>query len=231
MTSRKKAFSGGVKETAPILLGVVPYALISGIAMAGTGVSPLTAFSMSLVAFAGTAQLVVIELFAQQASIAVILFTALIVNLRYFMYSASLAPHFCGLSLRWRTSLAYLLTDQSYAISVSAYDNGMTKFKHWFYLGSAIAMWATWQAGAAVGIFLSAGIPQSWSLDFAIPLTFLALLISMLKDRPAIIAAVSAGVLALLGHSLPYNLGLISAAIGGLVIGSLADRGNRHAAG
>lgn len=160
----------------------------------------------------------------------VVALTALIINLRFCMYSAALAPHFHGLPLYWRGGLAYLLTDQAFAIAITAYGQGRQSFKHWYYLGAALSMWGVWQAGTAAGVFLGTHIPKAWALDFAIPLTFLALLLPTLKDRPSILAAVSAGILALAGHGLPYNLGLFLAALGGIAVGCLADRRSRHAA-
>jgi len=230
MPNRKNAFLGGAKATVPILFGVIPFALIAGISAIGVGFTQLEALGMSYIVFAGAAQLAAVDLIGQHASMPVIVLTALIINLRFCMYSASLAPHFKGLPLYWRGPLAYLLTDQTFAVCITAYVAGRQSFKHWYYLGAASTMWVTWQAGTAAGVFLGTRIPKSWALDFAIPLTFLALLFTVLKDRPAIVAAVSAGALALAGHDLPYNLGLFMAAIGGVVAGSLAFRGGKNAA-
>jgi len=223
MTGRKDAFFSGVKAISPILLGVIPFALIAGASAINTGFSELEAMGMSTIVFAGAAQLAVVDLVGRHASVAAIIFTALIINLRFSMYSASLAPHFNGLPLSWRGLLAYLLTDQAYAVSITAYGSGRMHFRHWFFLGAAITLWAIWQAGTAAGIFLGAHIPPSWSLDFAIPLTFLALMFPTIRNRPSVIAAVSAGVLALVGHRLPYNLGLFLAAFGGIAAGCFAD--------
>ncbi len=230
MPTGKKAFQDGAKAVVPILLGIVPFALIAGISAIGAGFSQLEALAMSYLVFAGAAQLAAVDLIGQHASVVVIVLTALIINLRFFMYSASLAPHFHGLPLQWRGILAYLLTDQAFAVSISAFNNDRHHFKHWYYLGAALTLWGTWQIGTAVGVFLGAHIPKSWSLDFAIPLTFLALLLPALKDRPSIIAAVTAGALALAGHGLPYNLGLFLAALGGIVVGCLSDRRIKNAA-
>jgi predicted branched-subunit amino acid permease len=229
MPTRKAAFCAGAQAISPLILGVIPFALIAGIAAMGAGLSRVEALGMSYIVFAGAAQLAVVELIGQQAPATVIILTALVINLRFFMYSASLAPHLHGLPLTWRGGLAYLLTDQAFAVAIAAFHQGRTAFKHWYYLGAALTMWGVWQAGTAAGVFLGAQIPESWSLDFAIPLTFLALLVPSLKDRPAIIAAVSAGFFALIAHGLPYNLGLFLAALGGITAGYLADRRAKRA--
>ena len=223
MSSRKEAFLGGARAVAPIILGVIPFALIAGLSAVKVGLTKVEALGMSYVVFAGAAQLAAIDLIGRQAPLTVVVLTALVINLRFCMYSASLAPHFDGVPLRGRALLAYLLTDQAYAISIAAYAGGRDRFKPWFYLGAALVMWCVWQAGTLAGVLLGAHIPSAWGLDFAIPLTFLALLFPALKNRPAVIAAVAAGLLALAGHGLPYNLGLVLAACGGIVAGCLAE--------
>ena len=223
MTEAKDAFFSGAKAISPLILGVVPFALIAGISAVGAGLSPLEALGMSYIVFAGASQLAAVELIGQNAPVAVIVATALVINLRFSMYSAALAPHFHGLSLSWRGVLAYLMTDQAFAISIASYGKGRKSCKHWYYLGAALTMWCVWQTGTAAGVFLGARIPPSWSLEFAIPLTFLALLFPALKDRPSIGAAIVAGLLALAGHGLPYNLGLFLAAIGGIAAGVMME--------
>lgn len=228
MATRKAAFLAGAQDMSPLLLGALPFALIAGIAAVRVGLSKFAALAMSHIVFAGAAQLAIIDLIGRDASALVIIFTALVINLRFSVYSASLAPHFQGLPIWWRAGLAYLITDQSFAISISAFNQGRKEFKLWYYLGAALAMWCVWHLGTALGVFLGTQIPQSWALDFAIPLTFLALLFSSLKDRPSIVAAVVAGVLALVCRPLPYNLGLFLATVGGIVAGYLFDRRNRN---
>ncbi len=223
MSTRKKAFLCGVKAVLPILLGVTPFALIAGLSAINAGFSKFEALGMSYIVFAGASQLAAVDLVSQNAPAVVIVLTALVINLRFCMYSASLSSHFNGLPLPLRGLLAYLLTDQAYAVTIVAFSNERKKFKHCFYLGAAIALWVTWQAGTTVGVFLGALIPSSWSLDFAVPLTFLVLLLSAITTRPAFIAAVMAGFLALAAHNLPYNLGFVLAALGGIVAGYLAD--------
>lgn len=224
MPTPKAAFFAGAKAICPLVLGVTPFALIAGIAAVGAGLSELESLGLSSIVFAGAAQLAMADLFGQQAPATVIVLTALIINLRFCMYSASLAPHFQGVPLAARGGLAYLLTDQAFAVALTAFGQDRKEFKPWFYLGAALTLWGVWQGGTAVGVFLGAQIPKSWALDFAIPLTFLALLFPALKDRPAIVAALVAGLLALAGHGLPYNLGLFLAATGGIGAGCLADR-------
>jgi len=83
-----------------------------------------------------------------------------------------------------------------------------------------LALWTCWQLCTAAGILLGATLPESWPLDFALPITFIALVMPALKDRPAIAAALSAGVVALLAYGLPYKLGLMLAGLLGIVVGT-----------
>ncbi|WP_455385092.1 AzlC family ABC transporter permease [Acidihalobacter prosperus] len=221
-TTRRSAFSNGFLAIAPIIPGVIPFGMICGVTAVKAGLSPEVAMGMSVFIFAGASQLATVQLLAQGALPAVILFTALVINLRFAMYSASLAPHFQHLPKRWRWLIAYLLTDQGYAMSINHFlsDNPTAQArKHWFYFGTGVAMWGVWQPATIAGILLGATIPTSWSLDFAIPLTFMALLIPGLRDRPTLVAAVVGGSVAVLAAGLPFNLGLVLAAVSGIGAG------------
>jgi predicted branched-subunit amino acid permease len=181
---------------------------------------------MSAIVFAGSSQLVTTQLVLEAAPGFVIILTIAVVNLRHMLYSASVAPYLALLSTRWKVLLAYLLTDEAYAPSIVKYERaGVTPQAHWFLFGAGLSLWMNWQISTALGIFLGTAIPESWSLDFALPLTFIAMVVPVLKNRPAIAAAFSAGIVALVAYSLPYRLGIILAAIVGIAVGTfLEDR-------
>jgi predicted branched-subunit amino acid permease len=148
-----------------------------------------------------------------------------VINLRHALYSASIAPYLQHLPNRWKLSLAYLLTDEAYAVSIIHYqEDSDRRNKHWFFLGSGLTLWSTWQVSTAAGIFLGASIPSSWSLDFTIALTFIALVIPTLKDRPSVGAALSAGLVAVIAYNMPYKLGLLAAVLVGILVGILLER-------
>lgn len=225
-TTRRSAFSNGILAVMPIVPGVIPFGMICGVTAIKAGLSPAAAMGMSIFIFAGASQLAAIQLLTQSALPVVIVFTALVINLRFAMYSASLAPHFQHLPKRWRWPLAYLLTDQAYAMSINHYLNASSEpraHKHWFYLGIASTMWLVWQPATAAGILLGAAVPSSWSLDFAIPLTFMALLIPGLRDKPTLVAALVGGGVAVIATALPFNLGLVLAAVSGIAAGLVAE--------
>jgi 4-azaleucine resistance transporter AzlC len=198
--------------------------MIYGALALDAGLSRAAAQMMSSIVFAGSAQFVTAQLVRDAAPALVILLTIAVVNLRHMLYSASLAPYLKGLSLRWKIVLSYLLTDEAYAPTVLEYERtGVKPTSHWFLLGAGLALWTTWQFSTALGIFLGAAIPETWPLDFALPLTFIAMVVPNLKSSPMIAAALSAGLVALLACSLPFKLGLIVAAIVGIVVGTILE--------
>jgi len=224
MRSPRSEFVAGVRAELPIMLGVMPFGMIYGVLAMGAGLPVGAAMAMSSIVFAGSAQFVGVQLIRSGVPGMVIVFTTFIVNLRHMLYSASVAPHFAHLNPRWKWLLAYLLTDEAYAVAITRYNQAATAAadfvnKHWYFLGTGLTLWVTWQISTAVGIFLGAQIPASWSLDFTLALTFIALVAPALRDRPSMAAALSAGVIAVLAADLPYKLGLMVAAIGGIAIG------------
>lgn len=211
---------------APILLGVVPFGLIAGISAVSVGLTPMHGVGMSIMVFAGAAQLAALQLIGKSAPFLVVAATALIINARFVMYSASLAPHFQEASTGRKALLSYLLTDQAYAFSIRSYTerSESTSGRLSYYLGAALTLWITWQISTAIGAFLGTSIPESWSLDFAIPLVFIALLVPAVRGRSDATAAAVAGALAVLLVGLPFNLGLPLAATTGIIAGILAER-------
>ncbi len=154
----------------------------------------------------------------------IIVLTASIVNLRHALYSASVQPYIRHLRPVWRWLLAYLLTDEAYAVTITHYsensvDNARYANPHWFFLGAGLALWSTWQASTALGIFLGAQLPASWSLDFTLALTFIALLVPNIQDRASLVAALAGGVAAIFAGALPLKLGLVVASVVGIAAG------------
>ncbi len=203
----------GVKDELPILVGVVPFGMIYGILALGAGLNPFDAQAMSAVIFAGSSQFMTVQLIREAAPWLVILMTGFIINLRHALYSATIAPYIKHLPRRWKALLAYLLTDEAFAVAALNYQReGVTRFGHWYFLGAGLALWTSWQISTAVGIFLGAQVPGSWGLDFTLPLTFIALVVPALKDKAGVVTALVASLAALLFFGLPYKLGLIVAA-------------------
>ena len=227
-SSPARAFVAGARAIVPVLLALLPFGLAFGATATGSGLSAVEALGMSVFVFAGAAQLAAVPLLSAGASVAVVLLTVLVVNLRLTLYSASLAPHFKRLPAGWKGLLAYLLTDQAYAATITRFDEGETgetgePDKRWYYLGVALAIWATWQAATVLGIVLGAWASEGWSLDFVLPLIFIAAAVPAIKDRTTGAASLSAGLAALVCAALPLNLGLITAALVGVIGGLVAE--------
>jgi len=225
MNTRNGNFLAGLKAEFPLLIGVFPFGLIYGALALSSGLSPAQAQMMSSIVFAGSSQFIATQLFHETAPGFVIVLTIAVVNLRHGLYSASLAPYISSLSMRWKMLLSYLLTDEAYAPTVIHYEEGgVTPYSHWFYLAAGFSLWFTWQVSTALGIFLGSAIPESWPLAFALPLTFIAMVVPVLKTRPAVASALSAGITALVAYSLPYKLGLIVAALVGIAVGTFLEQ-------
>jgi 4-azaleucine resistance transporter AzlC len=211
---------------APILLGVVPFGLVAGVTAVEAGMTTPQAVGMSVILFAGASQLAAIELIGRTAPVAVIVLTALVINLRFVMYSASLAPYLRRASAPARWLSAYVLTDQGYAVSLAEFreTRPAERSRFWYYLGGSLTLWVTWQLSTATGAVAGAAVPDGLSLGFAVPLTFLALLVPALTDRVTLLVAAVSGTVAAVAAVLPLDLGLVTAAVVGVTLGVALDR-------
>lgn len=202
--------------------------MIYGVVAVGAGLSPVTAQAMSLIVFAGSAQFLMAQLYGLGTPALVMLLAAAIVNLRHALYSASVAPYLRNLSDPWKALLAYLLTDEAFAVSILHFHKPRSAtspdYRHFFLLGSGLALWSTWQLGTALGILLGAQIPASWSLEFTLTLTFIGMVVPSLKDRAGAAAAIVAGLVALLAFTLPLKLGLVLGSLAGILAGMIMER-------
>ncbi|MBI5305957.1 MAG: AzlC family ABC transporter permease [Chloroflexi bacterium] len=226
MSSSRSEFFAGFKAQLPLMVGVIPFGLIYGALAIQLNVPAPIAQGMSSIIFAGSAQFIGAPLVAAATPGIIIVLTVFVVNLRHALYSASVAPYLKPLHPLWKVALAYLLTDEAYAIAITHYQaEGDGRHKHWFFLGTGLALWLCWQASTAVGIFIGAQVPSNWSLDFALPLTFIAIVIPMLKNRAYGIAALVAGVVGVATIGLQYKLGLMLAAILGITVGMIVEAG------
>ncbi|MBI3140786.1 MAG: AzlC family ABC transporter permease [Rhodocyclales bacterium] len=219
---RRRAFLAGLRACLPLLPSILPFGMVCGAAAAGAGLSFGQAFALSWMVFAGSSQIVATQLFAAGAPGWVIVATGWIVNLRFAMYSAALAPHFRGVPPGRRWLGAYLLTDQAFAVTMARALEGRAGTV-WFYLGIAATLWLLWQVSSLAGILLGTLIPASWSVDFVVALTFIALLAPLLRDRYLAAAALAGGAAAVL-LDLPMKLNLMAAAAAGVAVGLALER-------
>ena len=222
---RRDAFVAGVRSILPITLGVIPFGVIAGVAAVEAGLAAGQAIALSPMVFAGAAQLATADLIGRDAAPVVIVLTALVINARFAMYSASLAPELRGIGPARKALAAYLLTDQAFAVSIVHFDRegGDLDTRVAFYFGAAAPLWVIWQTTSIIGVFIGSGVPPGWSLDFAIPLVFMALLVPAVRDRGTRVAAAVAGLAAVALVGLPLNLGLLAAAALGIAAGIIAE--------
>jgi 4-azaleucine resistance transporter AzlC len=213
----------GIRAQIPILLGVVPFGLIFGAVALSAGIPPLETQALSLFVFAGSAQFITAVLVAESTPALIVVLTILVVNLRHALYSASISPYTQHLPRRWKAVLAWLLTDEAFVVASVRYREKNNAHTHWFTLGTGLTLWAAWQVSTLAGIALGQVIPENSLLDFALPLTFIALLVPLLIDRPTWIAAVVSGLFAVILSGLPYKLWILIAAILGVAAGMFAE--------
>jgi predicted branched-subunit amino acid permease len=228
LPSPRAEFIAGSREVSPALLGTVPFGIVTGIASVGSGLTALQSIALSVLSFSGIAQLITVQLLASSSPMIVVVAGAFVVSLRLMMYSAALSPHLAHLDRRWKALLSYLMTDQSFATTVRHYSQpGDVRHRHWQMLGGCVTLYVTWQAAVIAGVLVGAQVPTDWSLDFAVVLTFIALLVPAVRTRADLAAAIVAGAVALIAAGLPYRLALVVASIAGIAVGMAIERGRR----
>jgi len=224
-SAERATWSDGVGAVSPILLGVIPFGLIFGVTAANADVPILAAWASSFIVFAGASQIAIVEVLDGGGAPAIAVLTAVIINARMLMYSADMGRYTANEPLATKLGVAYLLTDQAYLVSAHRFPDpsnaiGFVRF----YLAGGLTLWITWQITTTTGILLGAAIPESWSLEFAIPLTFIALLVLAVKDKPGLVAAVVGGGVAVATIGLPYHLGLLVGTVSGIGAGIVSER-------
>ena len=223
MEENWREFWKGVLAQIPVQLGVVPFGLVFGVLGIASGLTVLQTILMSSIIFGGASQVVFAQLWSIGASPIVTGGSVAIINSRHIIYSANISKYISVLSLRWRLALGYLLTDKAFAISFQEFEN-RNRFAHYRLLGGGLTLWVFWQISTVTGVFLGANIPPYLNLEFAIPLTFIAIILPKLKSLAQIFTAVTASIIAIFGHELPYGLWIIVASISGMFVGGLINQ-------
>ena len=227
--SPRQELVAGAREIAPILLGAIPFGFVAGVAAIASGLTPVEGMALSILSFSGIAQLIVCQLIAAGSPVVVTVAAGSVVSLRLMMYSAAVSPHLAHLSTRWRALLAFMMTDQTFATTVKHFSEpGDRSNRHWHVLGSSVTLYVFWQAAVLVGIALGAQVPTRWSLDFAVVLTFIALLVPAVRTRADLAAAIVAAGVALVAAGLPYRLALVVASIAGIAAGMAIELARKH---
>lgn len=226
-TSRRSEFWAGAKGIFPLVVGAIPFGLIYGTLAASSGLSFGAAMAMSAFVFAGSSQFIAVGLIAAGTALPLIILTTFVVNLRHLLYAASLVPHVQHLPQAWKLPIGFWLTDEAFAVAIARYNQAdRSPHKHWYYLGAAIFMYANWQVFTFLGLTVGQMVPNAanWGLDFAMSVTFIGMVIPYLKTKPMYCSVIVAGIVALLAHGLPHQLGLMVAAIAGIAAGIVSER-------
>jgi 4-azaleucine resistance transporter AzlC len=221
-SSHRTEFLAGARDTFPLIVGAIPFGLIFGALAISSGLSFAATMAMSAIVFAGSAQFIAVGLVGAGIGWPIIVLTTFVVNLRHALYSATLAPYVKRLPQRWQIPLAFWLTDETFAVVAARYSRvGDSPQLKWYYLGSALFMYLNWQFCTFLGLMVGQRIPDAaaWGLDFAMPVTFIGMVIPYLKNKPMWATTVVAGGVALLAYPLPNKLGLILAALAGITAG------------
>lgn len=203
----------------PITTGTIPFGAVMGTVAADANLSLFQSTAMNVFVFAGAAQLAAVELMTKHTAIGVVVATGFIINLRFLLYSAAMVPVLQNSRGPVKLLSAYLITDQSYAV-MSAHQSSFrsTADAVRFYMGAATAMYITWHLSVIGGFIFGNFAPASWALDYAIPASFVALLVPTLKNWKYITVAIFSCIVSLLLSSLPLRLGLIATALLSIVL-------------
>lgn len=215
----------GIRDFMPMSVGLLPWAVVTGIAMVSSGLSPMQAIGMNLIVYAGTAQLGTLPLLAAGAPLWLIVLTALVLNLRFVIFSAAMAPAFHDYGPARRLASSYLLVDGVFAMCAERLVKSDDPHWRWgYYLAPSLWVWVLWQLFTLLGVLGAGAVPQGWSLEYMATIALLVMMVPMSRTRPMLVAALVGGVATVLLRGLPLRLGLIAGIVIGIAAGFVAER-------
>ena len=219
MKTNFQVFSKGIIDVSPFMIPVVPFGLIFGILSIDIGFSPLATMGMSLIIFGGASQIILLQLFSGGASSFIIISSVGAVNSRHLLYGAVVSEHVSDLKLIWKIIISYFLIDQAFALSNEYFKKNKDRNKYFHLIGGGVTCWIIWQSSTFLGIILGEAIPEKLGLSFAVPLTFLALLVNDFRKFINIVVIITSGFVSTLGYNyIPYKAYVIVAALTGLIV-------------
>jgi predicted branched-subunit amino acid permease len=225
-TSPRTAFRAGALDCATLLPSYIPFGLVCGVAAVNAGLGEMGALALAAFAFAGSSQAVLTQFISSGAPLFIAILSGLVLNLRMAVYSAAISPRIAGASKKQRILWALFLVDQTFLSNEARHQRGDFMAKDQplaYYLGCASMLWPWWILMNAIGAFAGAQLPASWQLEFTIPLSFIAMVVPLLKSRAQVGAAVAGAMAGVLFYALPLKLGLIVACVLGTCVGLLVD--------
>lgn len=225
-TTLKSHFWRGFRDAIPFVFVAGPFGILFGVLATEAGLKLYETMTFTTAVFAGTAQFAALQLMQEGAPTVIVIITALVVNLRVAMYSASLTPYLGQASMGWRVPIAYFTVDQSYALSITKFESSpdltlSERIAYFFGTNGPIA--PLWYVATLFGAVMGSRIPDAWALDFALPLAFLAMLGPLLRTPAHIAAALASIVVTLVMAWIPYNLSLLIGALAGMITGAQVE--------
>ena len=228
MNNKFRVFLKGILDVSPLMIPVVPFGLIFGVLSIDIGFSPIETMGMSLIVFGGASQIVLLQLFSGGASSLVIISSVGAVNSRHLLYGAVVSEHLSDLKLVWKIVISYFLVDQAFARSSEYFKKNKDKEKYFHLFGGGFTCWVIWQTTTFLGIVLGAFIPEKLGLSFAVPLTFLALLVNDFRKLINVIVIIISGLVATFGFNyVPYKAYVIVAGVTALLTAAILTKLNK----
>ena len=225
MNSNFKIFFKGIIDVSPLMIPVVPFGLIFGVLSIDVGFTPLETMGMSIIIFGGASQIILLQLFTGGASSLVIISSVGAVNSRHLLYGAVVSEHLSDLKMIWKILISYFLVDQAFARSNEYFKNNSNNNKYFHLVGGGITCWVIWQTTTFLGIVLGSFIPEKLGLSFAVPLTFLALLVNDFRKLINVIVIIISGIVATFGFSyIPYKAYAIVAGLTALFFAAILTK-------
>ena len=218
MSSKFSIFKKGLIDISPLLIPVIPFGIIFGAIGIELGFSPLITYATSLIIFGGASQIVFIQLLSGGASSLVAITSVGVINSRHFLYGAVLTEYLEKLSLIKKLLISYLITDQTFAVSSKYFKNHkINNQSHYHLIGAGVILWTTWQVTTIIGIFLGSIVPEEWGLKFAIPLTFLAIIVNDFRKLDHVLVMIISGISSLIFFDIPFKAYIILTPLIGLL--------------
>ena len=225
MSSKLNIFKKGSLDITPLLIPVIPFGIIIGVVGMELGFGPYVRYGTSLIMFAGSAQIVLIQLMSAGASTIVSLTSVTVVNSRHLLYGAVLSEYLDKLNFMWKVFLSYFTSDQSFAVSYKYFKVNKSNINsHYHLLGSGFTLWLTWQISTITGILLGSIIPEELGLSFAIPLTFISLLVQEFRKLDHVIVMLVSGIIAIFAYNVPFKAYIIVASVSALVVAAIITK-------
>jgi predicted branched-subunit amino acid permease len=222
---RRPMFREGAAEAVPMSIGIAAWGLVAGVAMAKSGMGVPLAVFMSVIVYAGSAQIAALPLIAAGAPMWVVWATTLCVSLRFMAFSFHYRPFFAHLPRRQRVAMSFLMGDTNFALFMRRFPEMVPGPRHEdYFLGSASLTFGIWQLAIVTGIVAGNAIPASWGLGFAGTMALLALTCTQLRDPSTRVAAVVAACAAVAAYALPLKLNILVAIAAAVAFGVLADQ-------